>query len=143
MLSDDEQDEINEEESISLRIKAFADDHFDGDIQQARTQLVGSAIDEKGLAWLVERKVAQKLNIVFDIDHTLIFAFDTRMSTNLPPGSTLDTKLLKLGYGHDMTLVIRQGVDEMLEFLSQFCNLFAYSHGQKDYVLKILDLVDP
>ncbi len=129
MHSDDEQDEIEEEECIRQKIKALADDHFEGDEQQARTQLVGSAIDEKGLAWLVEKKVAQKLNIVFDIDHTLIFAFDTRFSNNLLPGSTPDTKLLKLNFGYDMTLVIRQGVYEMLEFLSQFCDLYAYSHG--------------
>ena len=91
----------------------------------------------------MDRKVAQKLNIVFDIDHTLIFAFDTRFNSSLLPGSTLDTKVLKLSFGPDMTLVIRQGVNEMLEFLSQFCDLYAYSHGQKDYVLKILDLIDP
>lgn len=66
-------------------------------------------MDEKGLGWLVEKKVAQKLNIIFDIDHTLIFAFDSRMNS-LIPGSTPDTKLLKLDFGHEMTLVIRQGV---------------------------------
>ncbi len=101
-------------------------------------------MNEKGLGWLIEQKLAKRLNVVFDIDHTLIFAcnFDPRQST-LKPGSTHDTRLLKLNCGPDYTLVIRQYVPEMLAFLSQFCTFYAYSHGLREYVLKILDQLDP
>jgi hypothetical protein len=42
-----------------------------------------------------------------------------------------------------MTVVVREGVYEMLEFLEPFCNFYVYSHGLKDYVLKLLEVVDP
>jgi hypothetical protein len=42
-----------------------------------------------------------------------------------------------------MTLVVREGVYEMLEFLKPFCNFYAYSHGLKDYIEKILEKIDP
>lgn len=42
-----------------------------------------------------------------------------------------------------MTLVIREGVYEMLEYLASFCNLYAYSHGLKDYIMAILNVIDP
>ena len=32
---------------------------------------------------------------------------------------------------------------EMLDFLSQFCTFYVYSHGTRDYVLKILEFLDP
>jgi hypothetical protein len=50
---------------------------------------------------------------------------------------------LKLDNGHEMILVVRQGVHEMLHFLSQFCTIYAYSHGVKEYIMKILDKIDP
>jgi len=43
----------------------------------------------------------------------------------------------------EMTLVVREGVYEMLEFLKPFCNFFAYSHGLKDYIEKIIEQIDP
>lgn len=42
-----------------------------------------------------------------------------------------------------MTLVVRQGVRELLSFLSDFCVFYVYSHGVKEYILKILDILDP
>jgi len=42
-----------------------------------------------------------------------------------------------------MTLIVRDGVYEMLEFLAPFCTFFAYSHGLKDYILAILNILDP
>ena len=57
--------------------------------------------------------------------------------------SDMNYTSIKLDNMTEMCLVIRPGVIEMLERLSQFCTLFAYSHGLKDYVLKILEKVDP
>jgi len=62
---------------------------------------------------------------------------------NLNPGAQADTHLLKLDQGHEMILIVRQGVQRMLKFLSQFCVLYAYSHGVKEYIMKILDKIDP
>lgn len=31
----------------------------------------------------------------------------------------------------------------MLEFLSEFCEFYVYSHGVLEYVLKILAILDP
>lgn len=86
---------------------------------EARACLIEEATNEKGLKWLVDSNVAQPLNIVFDIDHTLIFSTDRkRHDERMKPGSTDDTHLLRLDSGHEMVLVVRQGVAKTLEFLS-------------------------
>ena len=42
-----------------------------------------------------------------------------------------------------MIIVVREGVQEMLEHLSGYCNFYVYSHGLKDYIMKILEVIDP
>ncbi len=43
----------------------------------------------------------------------------------------------------DFVIFVRNGVTEMLELLSEFCNLYVYSHGLKSYIMQILQLLDP
>lgn len=40
-------------------------------------------------------------------------------------------------------VVVRSGVNLMLERLAPFCEFYCYSHGLRSYVLKILNLLDP
>ena len=47
------------------------------------------------LGTLIEQGLAPRLNVIFDVDHTLIYAFD-RYFASLMPGTTRDTHLLKL-----------------------------------------------
>lgn len=42
-----------------------------------------------------------------------------------------------------MWLIVRYGVYEMLAYLSTFCNFYVYSHGFREYILAILDIIDP
>ena len=42
-----------------------------------------------------------------------------------------------------MTLVLREGLQEMFEFLEPFCTFFVYSHGLLNYIHKILEFLDP
>lgn len=42
-----------------------------------------------------------------------------------------------------MFIVVREGVYEMLELLHEFCTFYVYSHGFKEYILKILEILDP
>ena len=42
-----------------------------------------------------------------------------------------------------MWLIVRFGVHEMLEYLSSFCNFYVYSHGFKEYIMEILNKIDP
>lgn len=89
-----------------------------------------------------------KLNIIFDIDHTLIFALDKKLFPNLDQTEMGQQwgpsrlKHLRLP-GTEMWLIIRHGVPEALEYLSEFCNFFVYSHGLKHYIKGILELIDP
>ena len=61
------------------------------------------------------------------------------------PGTTKDTHLLRLNdvRGTEMTLVVREGIHEMFEFLEPFCTFFVYSHGLKNYIDLILEKIDP
>ena len=42
-----------------------------------------------------------------------------------------------------MTLVVREGIYEMFDYLAPFCTFYVYSHGLKQYIFKILDIIDP
>lgn len=39
--------------------------------------------------------------------------------------------------------MVRHGVHELLEFLNTFCTFYVYSHGMKEYIMKILEVLDP
>jgi len=90
---------------------------------------------------------SSKLNIVFDIDHTLVFALEKSAYPNLDHehgkqwGKNLHT--LSLAGGYEMWLVVRFGTLQALEYLSTFCNFYAYSHGLNHYIHAILKLIDP
>ena len=92
---------------------------------------------------MIKEGFSARLNVIFDIDHTLIYAFDRHTSPSFKPDPATNSHLLRLDGPIDMNLVVRAGVTEMLEKLSSFCTLYAYSHGLKEYVLKILEKVDP
>lgn len=42
-----------------------------------------------------------------------------------------------------MCVIVREGVPEMLDFLSEFCTFYVYSHGLKEYIMKVLNVLDP
>ena len=42
-----------------------------------------------------------------------------------------------------MTLVVRDGIQAMFEFLEPFCTFYVYSHGLKNYIDLILEKIDP
>lgn len=42
-----------------------------------------------------------------------------------------------------MLVFVRQGVQEILEFLSPFCTFYVYSHGFLEYILGVLRILDP
>jgi hypothetical protein len=112
-----------------------------------RTAMLSDLLDEDkralGPGFLVENNLSHKLNLIFDVDHTLIFAFQVGENRTIQPGGAKDTHLLKLPSGMEMTLVVRQGLDQMLRYLSSFCTFYVYSHGLREYILKILEIIDP
>ena len=86
---------------------------------------------------LIAHGLSPRLNVVFDVDHTLIYACDRKESRVLP-GTVKNTHLLRLNSGFEMMLVVREGIYEMFEFLEPFCTFYVYSHGLKEYIDKIL-----
>ena len=74
----------------------------------------------------------QKMNIIFDIDHTLIIALGHNLYPNLYQdyqdqyGKNLHKISLNTGKGQkaEMWLVVRYGVIEMLDYLQTFCNFY-------------------
>ena len=109
--------------------------------------------DEIGPGYLVTKGYARKLNVIFDIDHTLVFSIDTKLNLQLASDPhfpkisiCMSSSSLSdyLGNGmHEMTIVVRDGVGEMLEFLSEFCNFYVYSHGMREYIERVLEILDP
>ena len=65
---------------------------------------------------IVQLGLSAKLNLILDVDHTLIFACD-RSFLNVEPGYYKNTHLLRLNGGSEMHLIVRQGIPEMLDYL--------------------------
>ena len=101
---------------------------------------------------------------MFDIDHTLIFAIDKRLhpwlnedprvknnvniytidlSKSISPKNFTQFFAINSIAGCSMWVIVRYGVMEMLEYLSTFCEFFVYSHGFKEYIMAILEQIDP
>ena len=97
-----------------------------------------------------------KLNLVLDIDHTLIFSIEKSLYPNLYAEQsknwpnkiheikfTMSDEHNTISKEIEMWIIVRFGVLEMLEFLSSYCNLYVYSLGIKAYIFAILDIIDP
>ena len=108
---------------------------------------------------LASKNPKSKLNIIFDIDHTLIF---TLLCAEFPQkGNGVESILEAIEIDpkidpswnkrvHKIVvnnvalfLFVRFGVPEMLEYLSTFCNFYVYSHGLRPYIDEILKVLDP
>lgn len=98
--------------------------------------------DNSGPDYFIINEVAPRWNIVFDIDHTLIFSFATDLVT-IEPGKIENSARLTLSNNITLFLSLRKNTTDLLEYLGSFCNLYVYSHGLKEYVLKILSVIDP
>ena len=58
---------------------------------------------------LVDAQPKWRINVVFDIDHTLIFAMDKRLHPNLKD-KNWEIHEMTLKGGHQMWLIVRYGV---------------------------------
>ena len=116
---------------------------------------------------IAELQPDSKLNLVFDIDHTLIFAIDKKLYPKLLEdyGKEWGHNIHKLVLGeffriyflissvqnigdgrtwsYEMWLIVRYGVFELLDYLNTFCNFYVYSHGFHTYIKEILNKIDP
>jgi hypothetical protein len=69
--------------------------------------VVNEAIKERTLGWLVDSNCAQRLNIVFDVDNTLVFAHSYSRAEPFDTNKTQDATMMVLSDGHPFVLVIR------------------------------------
>ena len=98
---------------------------------------------------LIELQPSTRLNIVFDIDHTLIFSIDKKLypRLDLHPDYKCFSKISQIhevtipngvSKGYEMWLIVRYNVPQMLQYLHDFCTFYVYSHGLYEYVMAIL-----
>jgi len=85
-----------------------------GDLPESlvRTHLLGCLMEDSvhGPGYLVSKGLCPRLNVIFDVDHTLIFAFEKQLS-HLVPGTLPQTHKLSLHANRlEMCLVTRQGI---------------------------------
>ncbi|TNV79554.1 hypothetical protein FGO68_gene12471 [Halteria grandinella] len=100
--------------------------------------------DEATPGDLISQGLAQRLNIIFDIDNTLVHSVSASQAPpQLHPDAKRFDQVLSDGQVFHFAVFIRQGVREMLDTLSEFCTFYVYSHGMMDYINNILNLLDP
>eukprot|EP00347_Sterkiella_histriomuscorum_P000185 403376855 len=98
--------------------------------------------DGESPAYLIKNGYAKRLNIIFDVDHTLVFSVDHMSSVVIANDETIPKISMSNGRSSH-SVIVREGVTELLVFLSEFCNFYVYSHGLKDYIMKVLNILDP
>ena len=95
------------------------------------------------------------LNLVLDIDHTLIHSLSFQFMTN---SKLTSIKNLYRDKWHEIwfimnnlsvpqiqkhVIIVREGVEEFLSTVSQFWNLFVNTKGTKEYALSVIEVLDP
>lgn len=87
---------------------------------------------------------ALKLNLVLDIDSTLLFANSAEKNQSylnndkeeiFSTSLTMDTKVYNLQYK------LRRYVVDFLKRMSKFCNIFINTHGQEFYAIEVLKII--
>ena len=97
----------------------------------------------------VPSKTEYKINLVLDLDHTLIHACDkftlqqqNYKSTN---NDSLEFILPTFNFrekDYNWQVKIRYELKAFLQFTSQFCDIYIYTHGCGPYALKALKLIN-
>jgi len=88
----------------------------------------------------------EKLNLIVDLDETLLnsvgvsWTFDESTLTHIPP--QFIKEIQNEGDGMRVIVVLRPYYKQFLERLTQYYNIYAYSHGRWDYVEKVLNIID-
>jgi hypothetical protein len=77
-----------------------------------------------------------KLNLILDIDSTLLHAdYENKHLFNNQskfPSYPVISPVIS-GVSHRLIVSIRKSVKKLLEYCSQFCNIYVYTHGQEAY----------
>lgn len=82
----------------------------------------------------------EKLNLILDLDETLVNSVPHSNCVYEFPASEIKEIIVQ---GHMAWIFIRPYTSEFLRELSEYFNIFAYSHGDFPYVEKVLELIDP
>lgn len=96
-----------------------------------------------------------KLNIIIDLDWTMIYAFRTSMAYS-EPQVELELKRLKIKYSYlklekkyipssqmYLIIAIRPTLSDFLSKLVRIANLFVYTSAEEEYARIVISLIDP
>lgn len=81
-----------------------------------------------------------KLNLVLDIDSTLLFAeHDSKLNNSNPwkLNAPMITPIIA-NNPYKLRLKLRKSTVDLLQRTSNFCNIFIYTHGQEPYALEVV-----
>jgi len=97
---------------------------------------------EHSLGQLVKENLAPRLNLVWDIDNTLIHAQEYHPVYHSEFLKLEENRVITVN-GTRFLLTIRFGAIELLREMATFCNMFVYSKGVRVYIDAILNELDP
>lgn len=90
---------------------------------------------EQALVGMIKQNKFRKLNVVLDLDNTLVHSFTSAEHEKM----LKDPRVRKTRQGY--SLVFRNKLIEFLRYISQFCNLYLHSFGAKSYVHDVITLL--
>ena len=92
-----------------------------------------------------------KINLVLDLDHTLIQAFSIDFAHEKQSNIEeliQQKKAFKIAFAIDdkkfnMFVIGRPFLWTFLRHMSEFCNIYLYTHGIKEYAEAVIEAIDP
>ena len=96
-----------------------------------------------------EKKVYEKLELVFDLDNTCVFSFLTHPNYSLVKSkqniySDKNVKMISFNYENKVLysmLIIRKGLKEFVEYIKPFCNFHISTLGAETYGNEIKNIL--
>ncbi|EAR90215.1 NLI interacting factor-like phosphatase (macronuclear) [Tetrahymena thermophila SB210] len=146
----DEEDILKQNKKIFKKVNPFLCQELGSASKDPRQNKLVSEIQN-----ILQQNPSQKLNLILDLDETLV---NTVWVTNenqskleeiyrykMPSNKNVITIQYSNNEGaqKEFITILRPHLKEFVTEMKKYFNILVYSHGRKDYVLKLLDKIDP
>ncbi|KAL4473873.1 hypothetical protein ABPG74_022737 [Tetrahymena malaccensis] len=147
---EDEEEILQQNKKIKQKVSPFLCQELGSASNDPRQNKLVSEIQN-----ILQQNPSQKLNLILDLDETLV---NTVWVTNENQSKLeeiyrykmpLNKNVLTIQYSSnegvqkEFITIIRPHLKEFITEMKKYFNILVYSHGRKDYVLKLLDKIDP
>ncbi|KAL4482253.1 hypothetical protein ABPG72_018034 [Tetrahymena utriculariae] len=147
---EDEEEILKQNKKIKQKVSLFLCQELGNASKDPRQNKLVSEIQN-----ILQQNLSQKLNLILDLDETLVNTVwvtsenQSKLEEIYRYKMPSNKNVLTIQYSNnegvqkEFITIIRPHLREFIAEMKKYFNILIYSHGRKDYVLKLLDKIDP